>query len=227
MAIPEMTPVSFLKYVQVSGYQRKGGKWVSGYLRKSWVVSFPVPLDELDLTDFGREKFPPRPAADPAPSVARESPRSSWQNIQDFILDLYDEFSFFELTDPLYRFDEENDVINLTDKLVWDRPLKTRTMREAKLREIDIVRVWVLLYNRNTDSYVVFARSRSLRLSAEPTRKSFEAAYAECLDIYEGVVSWAETETDYMEVRDLIGWTAWGLPTTSDTAQKAPWSQRK
>ena len=226
MAIPEMTPVSYLKYVQVSGYQRKGGKWVSGYLRSTWVVQFPVPLSQLDMTDFGREKFPPRPAADPVPKVSKESPRSSWQNIQDFILDLYDEFSFFELTDPLYRFDEESDVINLTDKLIWDRPLKSRTMTEAKLREIYMVRVWILLYNRNTDSYVVFARCRSLNLRPEEVRKSFQAAYGECLDMYEGVVSWAEAETDYMEVRDLIGWTAWGLPTTSDTPQKAPWSKK-
>jgi len=221
----DQTPVSYLKRTRISGYLRKDGRIVEPYYRSTWVVEFPVPLTELDLSDFGREKFPIQAAIEPVRAVPDRLPRSSWQGVQDFVVDLYDEYDFFELTDPIAHKVEEADVIS-QDGFVWDRPLTDRSMDALDLKEIYLIRVWVLLYDRSRDVYFVFARARSLMLRPEASRRDLASAYVEVLDIYDGMVEWAEEHTDYIEVRRMLAWTVWGLPIGAIDPQKAPWTKR-
>jgi len=218
----DLTPISYLKVHQVSGYTRKDGRHIEPYLRSTWVVEFPIDLDELDLKDFGREKFPPRKAVEPARKIAEQESVREWDSVADYILSLYDEYDYFELQDAIYRKNESSDVISMTDGLVWERPMKGRTMEEAGLEEVYLVRVWTLLYNRNRDEHFVFARARSLLLSPESSRQSLEAAYQMCLEIYDGLVQWAEESTDYIEVRKMLAWTVWGRPIGENDGEKAP-----
>jgi len=219
---PELTPISYLKVHQVSGYTRKDGRHIEPYLRSTWVVEFPVPLKSLDLEDFGSEKFPPREAIEPARKVTKEPAAQEWSPVADYVLSLYDEYDFFELQDAIYRKNEDGDVISMTDGLVWEKELKTRNLEEAGLEEVYLVRVWTLLYNRNRDEHFVFARARSLLLSPERMRQSLESAYEACLEIYDGLVQWAEESTDYIEVRKMLAWTVWGRPLGQNDGEKAP-----
>jgi hypothetical protein len=203
----DLTPVSYLKYTQVSGYTRKDGRHILPYLRAQWVVEFPVPLEELDLKDFGREKFAPKPTKTPTRKAVHG--RDEWMPVGDFIAGLYDEYDFFEMQDAIYRVSEAKDVISTRDGLVWDSRIKVRSFSKLGIEEAWLVRVWILLYNRNKDEYFVFARARSLRLRDQDTRLSFDSVYAQALEVYDDVVSWAEEHTDYIEVRQLLAWTFW------------------
>lgn len=215
----DLTPISYLKYTQVSGYTRKDGKRVLPYLRASWVVEFPVPLETLDLKDFGREKFAPKATKEPTREAVHG--KDEWIPVGDFVSGLYDEYDFFEMQDAIYRTSESKDYISVRDGLVWDRPLKSRSFKRLKIEEAWLVRVWVLLYNRNKDEYFVFARARSLRLRDPQSRVSFESVYEQALEIYDDVVTWAEEHTDYIEVRQLLAWTFWYRP-LGGYEEKAP-----
>jgi hypothetical protein len=221
----DLTPVSYLKHTQVSGYTRKDGRHVYGYLRTRWVVEFPVPLEELDLADFGREKFPIQEALRPGREVPFKTSRSDWQNVQEYVLDLYDEYEWFDLTDPIARMNEEQDLI-APDGFVWEHTLDTRSMYDLKLDEIYLVRVWVLLFDRSRGIYFTWCRARSLLLRPEASRQDLAAAYGEVLDIYDGIVEWAEENTDYLEVRKMLAWTVNGRPIGSKDGEKFQWKKR-
>jgi len=216
----DLTPISYVRLIPVKGYTRKDGRKVQGYTRQVWVVEFPVSLDDLDLTDFGREKFPPQARIDPSPSIPSES--GPWEPVQDFVLAQYDEYDHFEMKDAIYRKREDSDFISRADGFVWEEPLDSRDMDALHLQEIYLVRIWVLIYNRTRDEYFVFARARSLNLFPEATRLSLNAAYQVCLDMYNGLVEWAENDTDYLEVRRMLAWTAWGLPIGTRQPEVAP-----
>lgn len=221
----DLTPISYLRYIQVSGYTRKDGRRVEPYIRSTWVVEFPVPLEELDLTDFGKEKFAPRPSVEPPRAIVTDAKRDEWTLVQDAIIDLYDEYEYFELQDAIYRKAEQSDVLSAGDGFIWEKKLKDRSMSSLRLEEIYIVRIWALLYNRNKDEYFVFARARSLLLRPESARTDLNAAYQECLDMYDGLVQWAEESTDYIEVRRMLAWTVWGRPIGEKSPERAPKSK--
>lgn len=219
---PDLTPISYWRYSQVRGYTytTKKGRTVRvlPYVRASWVVEFPIPLRELDLTDFGREKFPSRAALTPSPY----RPGANWVPVSEFLAGLYEEYDYFSLEDPIYRRDERADLVDLSTGLVWGRPLAKaeQTFSHIGAFGAAVVRAWVLLYDRNKDEFFVFARARSVLRPKEEGRfmpESFSEAYQVAVDIYDGLVEWAETHTDYVEVRQLLAWTFWIMPIAGET----------
>lgn len=217
----DLTPISYWRIIQVSGYTRKDGRRVQPYLSRTWVVAFPVAKEELDLSDFGREKFPPRPTR-PTTEYQEEAHRSEWITVADYVLGLYEEYDYFYLEDSIMRRDEQRDFINLIDAFVWEKRLTSRSMKSLGLEEIYLIRAWVLMYNRTRDEYFIFSRCRSLLLQDEYVRESLQGAYDQVRAIYDDLVKWAAEDTDYLEVRRLAAWTVWGRPIGSETPEKAP-----
>lgn len=212
----DLTPIAYYRRSRVSGYLRRDGRIVDPYYRLTWIVEFPVPLEQIDLTDFGRERLPAKPSVEPVRELAHADKPSEWINAEDYVLSLYDEYEFFEIHDAIYRVNEHEDFVSMSDGLVWEHPLRVRTIAAMGLEEIYLVRVWVLLYNENRDEYFSFSRARSLLLNAQKYRESVDGAYSAVLEIYDDLVKWANEFTDYIEVKKEIAWTCWGRPTQAD-----------
>jgi len=234
-------PIGFYRRKRVHGYLRKDGRLVEAYWRKTWALEFPPLPKGLKL-----EIAPPRPYKPRIPKelippeilkarklAQLEKRRASWRklketlarrewvNVKVFVEHLYNIFDFFEIEDPFYRVDPDADVISTKDGLIWDYPLKTRTLAAIQAQEVAVVRAWVLLYNTNKNLYFVFARCKSILLRPEPTRQSFEAAYSYAQEFYNEVVEDVREKWDYVEVVDLIAWSFWYVM-SDQSVEKSP-----
>lgn len=116
-------------------------------------------------------------------------------------------FDNIETDLPIVRIGPE-DFISRVDGLVWNYPLRVRTMDQIGARFIGVVRVWVLIHHTETDEYFIFTRARSYRLSADrPT--NFEEAYERASgEIYQSLEEDIE-KFDYLEASELLAWTFW------------------